>query len=118
MERKGKMLQLISSISPIQLVTTAIFGYWILWIFYARFFHPLRSVPGPFLASISRAWIVDKTGRGDMEYTQRALHKKYGMLIRTASDGGLNCFTQYFLSFLGYLVRIAPNEIPTRMRSR
>ena len=48
------------------------------WIVYCRYFHPLHAIPGPFLASISRAWIVFKTASGDMEHTQRALHKKHG----------------------------------------
>jgi hypothetical protein len=48
------------------------------WLIYCRFFHPLRSIPGPFLASASRLWVVLNTAKGDMEHTQRALHKKYG----------------------------------------
>lgn len=77
-KKLGKMTLLISS-NFLQLVVTALSVYWAGWIIYCRFFHPLRSIPGPFLASISRVWIVYKTGRGDMEYTQRALHKKYGI---------------------------------------
>ena len=49
------------------------------WIIYCRLFHPLRAIPGPFLASISRTWVVFKTWRGDMEHTQRALHAKHGI---------------------------------------
>ncbi|KAH7306139.1 cytochrome P450 [Rhexocercosporidium sp. MPI-PUGE-AT-0058] len=56
------------------------------WITYRRYFHPLRSVPGPFLASVTRLWIVFVTARGDMEKTQRALHKKHGYLIRIAPN--------------------------------
>lgn len=60
---------------------TAIFTlviYSLGWIIYCRYFHPLRSIPGPFLASISRVWVVFRTATGDMELTQRALHKKHG----------------------------------------
>ncbi|EPE33442.1 Cytochrome P450 [Glarea lozoyensis ATCC 20868] len=56
------------------------------WIIYCRYFHPLRSVPGPFLASISRSWIVFNTASGRMEHTQRRLHKKYGQLVRIAPN--------------------------------
>jgi len=52
--------------------------YLVGWIIYCLYLHPLRSIPGPFLASISRAWIVFKTWTGDMEHTQRALHNKHG----------------------------------------
>ena len=62
----------------IQTLLAAIFAYLLGWIVYCRYFHPLCSIPGPFLASISRAWIVLKTMTGDMEHTQRALHKKHG----------------------------------------
>ena len=70
------MLPQLSFLS--QVIAYLIGLYLISWIVYCRFFHPLRSVPGPFLASISRAWIVYKTAMGDMEHTQRALHRKHG----------------------------------------
>ena len=50
------------------------------WIVYACFFHPLRKVPGPFLASVSRIWIIWNVTRADCEKTQRRLHAQYGML--------------------------------------
>lgn len=62
----------------VQTLASASGLYLIGWIIYCRYFHPLRFIPGPFLASISRGWIVFKTARGDMEHTQRALHKKHG----------------------------------------
>ena len=49
------------------------------WIIYCRLFHPLRAIPGPYLASISRLWVVFKIWRGDMEHTQRTLHAKHGI---------------------------------------
>ncbi|KAL8723382.1 MAG: hypothetical protein Q9225_000298 [Loekoesia sp. 1 TL-2023] len=70
----------------IQTAVAAVIIYEVGWIIYCRFFHPLRSIPGPFLASTSRAWIVFKTAAGDMEHTQRALHKKHGYLVRIAPN--------------------------------
>ena len=61
-------------------------AYWLLWIIYARWFHPLRNVPGPWLASVSRLWILYVTWRGDMDHVQRELHQKYGSLIRVAPN--------------------------------
>ena len=69
---------LFGNLSPTQTAVTVISIYLVGWVIYCRYFHPLRSIPGPYLASISRAWIVYKTLRGDMEHTQRALHKKHG----------------------------------------
>jgi len=67
--------------SPAILVT-----YWVCWIVYARQFHPLRRIPGPWLASVSRLWYMQQIARGDMEYTQRRLHQQYGPLIRIAPN--------------------------------
>lgn len=44
--------------------------------------YPLRGIPGPFLASFSYLWIfrTEKTGRS--AYIHRALHDRYGSLVR------------------------------------
>ena len=62
----------------IQTLPATVLAYLLGWIVYCRYFHPLRSIPGPFLASISRTWIVFKTMTADMEHTQRALHREHG----------------------------------------
>ncbi|KAL3471621.1 cytochrome P450 [Aspergillus californicus] len=53
---------------------------------HSHYFHPLRFVPGPFLASISRLWIVAIAHEEDMEQFQRELHKQYGPLVRIAPN--------------------------------
>jgi len=45
---------------------------------YKRFLHPYSNIPGPFWASISRAWYIQQINRGDMDKTTKALHKQYG----------------------------------------
>lgn len=46
-------------------------------------FHPLASYPGPFAARISKFWAAYNTfTRGDMHRTLRALHEKYGEVVR------------------------------------
>ncbi|RDL41768.1 uncharacterized protein BP5553_01747 [Venustampulla echinocandica] len=72
---------LILVLLPISLVT-----YALCWIIYVRTLHPLSKIPGPFWASVSRVWIVQKLYRGDMEQTQRTLHAKYGPLVRIAPN--------------------------------
>ena len=69
---------LFDTLFLLQTALVAVSIYLLGWVTYCRYFHPLCSIPGPYLASISRAWIVFKTMTGDMEHTQRALHKKHG----------------------------------------
>jgi hypothetical protein len=54
-------------------------GYCLVWIVYARRFHSLAKFPGPFLASITRLWLVIDVARGRSEETQRRLHRIYGL---------------------------------------
>ena len=61
-------------------------GYWSLWIVYTRTLHPLASVPGPFWASITRLWYMYRIYVGDMHHVQRALHEKYGPVVRIAPN--------------------------------
>ncbi|KAH7126509.1 cytochrome P450 [Dactylonectria estremocensis] len=60
--------------------------YWGVWIIYARCFHPLAQYPGPFLASISRSWVMIQILRAKSEMTQRELHAKLGPIIRIAPN--------------------------------
>jgi hypothetical protein len=49
------------------------------WVFYQRFLSPLAGVPGPFWASISRLWYLQRMNAGDMHHYTKKLHKKYGL---------------------------------------
>ncbi|CAI7666032.1 unnamed protein product [Penicillium manginii] len=60
--------------------------YWTGWIVYTRVFHPLARFPGPFWASVSRAWIVRSVIRGNPHETQRLLHARYGHIVRIAPN--------------------------------
>lgn len=60
--------------------------YWIGWVVYARTLHPLSKIPGPFLATVSRLWYMLKIWTEDVEKDERALHEKYGPLVRLAPD--------------------------------
>lgn len=59
-------------------VIVVLVGYYVSWIFYARFFHPYARIPGPFLASISRLWLVRAVRGGKAHVITRELHEKYG----------------------------------------
>ncbi|KAJ5818475.1 Cytochrome P450 E-class group I [Penicillium riverlandense] len=60
--------------------------YWVGWIIYTRFFHPLARFPGPFWASVSRAWIVRSVSGGNPHGIQRELHAQYGPIVRIAPN--------------------------------
>ena len=83
----------------------ATIAYWFIWSVYSRFFHPLSRYPGPFLASISRAWLVSQGAGARAEETQRELHAKYGNEDCTMQSRILLLIGQ------GSIVRIAPNEV-------
>ncbi|KAL4881002.1 cytochrome P450 [Aspergillus karnatakaensis] len=74
-------LALLAQWAVIGLVT-----YWVAWIFYARWLHPLARFPGPFWASVSRVWTVLHVLPGDAEKTQKKLHEKYGPIVRIAPN--------------------------------
>lgn len=76
-------MQLLLSVEILGTLTVA---YALSWIIYVRFLHPLRHIPGPFWASITRLWMVYRIRQGDMEVVQRKLHAQYGPLVRIAPD--------------------------------
>ncbi|KAK7452906.1 hypothetical protein Landi51_03901 [Colletotrichum acutatum] len=50
------------------------------------FFHPLSSVPGPWLARFSEAWRSHKYFRGTWHQDIVLLHRKYGNVVRIAPN--------------------------------
>ncbi|RAH70080.1 cytochrome P450 [Aspergillus aculeatinus CBS 121060] len=114
-------LRSLSTLQLFQLATVGLIIYEASWIIYCRFFHPLRSIPRPFLASVSRIWIVYHTATGRMEHTQRALHKRYGYMVRIAPDE-VACSDPQAIKVIYstkrdyaksefYDIRAAPNEV-------
>jgi hypothetical protein len=47
---------------------------------------PLRAVPGPLPARVSRLWFLFKIYQGNFERTNIALHEKYGPIVRIAPN--------------------------------
>lgn len=70
----------------LEILGLLVLGYSLVWIIYVRLFHPLKHIPGPFWASVSRLWMVHRIRQGDMEVVQRKLHERYGPLVRIAPD--------------------------------
>ncbi|KAI0201182.1 cytochrome P450 [Astrocystis sublimbata] len=53
---------------------------------YKRYASPLRSIPGPFLASCSRLWKVKSAMSENSQWEHINLHKKYGPVVRIAPN--------------------------------
>lgn len=53
---------------PFASVAAILVTYWVGWIIYARNFHPLSKVPGPWLASVSRIWYMRQIATGESMY--------------------------------------------------
>lgn len=58
----------------------------ILLFLYKSLTSPLRSVPGPFLARFGRFWYFWRVYLQHWEHEDIALHRKYGPVVRVASD--------------------------------
>ena len=56
------------------------------FIIYQRFFHPLASFPGPFLASLTDLWQVHQFLTLKQPYHLTELHEKYGKFVRYGPD--------------------------------
>ena len=54
--------------------------------FYNIFLHPLRNIPGPTLAKISKAWSRYGNLKGQKSHRIHAAHLKYGSVVRVAPN--------------------------------
>ncbi|PSN68694.1 cytochrome P450 [Corynespora cassiicola Philippines] len=68
------------------IVSISFITYYIVWITYARTLHPLAKIPGPLWPAVSRTWLMYRMYAGDMEIASRALHERYGPLVRIAPN--------------------------------
>jgi Cytochrome P450 len=58
----------------------------IVHLLYVRYFHPLSSIPGPFLASITRLWLIQATLTLRRHSIEADLHEKYGSIVRISPN--------------------------------
>ncbi|KAF2247826.1 hypothetical protein BU26DRAFT_386762, partial [Trematosphaeria pertusa] len=59
---------------------------WVVNNLYQCYLHPLRGVPGPFLAKFSQAWRNIRYFRGSWHDDILGLHQKYGNVVRIAPN--------------------------------
>ncbi|KAH7137049.1 cytochrome P450 [Dactylonectria estremocensis] len=55
-------------------------------IFYRLYLHPLRRVPGPFLARITELWRTTKYAKGNWHQDILNLHNTYGPVVRVSPN--------------------------------
>jgi hypothetical protein len=64
----------------------------VLWVsaklIYNVYFHPLRAVPGPFSAKLSRWWLFRLEMRGNPHPNIMELHRQYGKSASAVFRGG------------------------------
>ena len=73
-----KALSLSGILLLLSLVLTAAVGKRL----YTAYTSPLRDIPGPWLARVTRFWLAKAIARGDFEKTNIKLHQKYGIIPR------------------------------------
>jgi hypothetical protein len=74
------------------------------WVLYQRCLSPLKDIPGPWLASVTRYWQFGKTLNGYWHEEIVKLHDKYGR-------SSFPIVVKYNSCIRGEVVRIAPNEV-------
>ena len=59
-----------------------VFTALVVYVGYYKIWSSLAGIPGPFFASLSRAWLVFHSLSGDMHRETVRLHEKHGSLVR------------------------------------
>jgi len=77
--------------SATSLGLSSLLAYLIYITIYRIFFHPLRNVPGPFLARLSKLWLAWHVRKGQSHVHFPKLHARYGPIVRIAPDQVLVC---------------------------
>jgi hypothetical protein len=55
-------------------------------LFYLRYLHPYRDIPGPLLATISPLWRLQRALDGTLHHDITTAHRKYGKIFRISPD--------------------------------
>ncbi|KAH7355744.1 cytochrome P450 [Pyrenochaeta sp. MPI-SDFR-AT-0127] len=61
-------------------------AYFVCWVVYSIFYHPLRNVPGPFAAKFTELWRTRRYFLGGWHDDILELHRKYGPVVRLAPN--------------------------------
>jgi hypothetical protein len=73
----------------------------LLYALYTRYATPLRKIPGPILASITKLWIVKQQRTFLRHFVDMDLHKRYGTIVRIAPNEVMVPSPQAFRTIYG-----------------
>lgn len=73
-------------LSLIKGVLAALLVLRILYALFTRLFSPLRHVPGPVAARFTKLWYVYRMAKGQFQYENIELHRRYGPVVRIAPN--------------------------------
>ncbi|KAK3712159.1 hypothetical protein LTR37_009250 [Vermiconidia calcicola] len=62
---------------------TGVYGSLLVW---RAFFNPLNKFPGPWAARLGNLWFTSKLTKADAYHKMKALHDKYGRIVRIGSN--------------------------------
>ncbi|TFY77029.1 hypothetical protein EWM64_g6981, partial [Hericium alpestre] len=77
-------LAMLNTYSPLLLLCPA--AYAVAICIYRLYFHPLRSIPGPWYAAISHLWLRPFSSELQQTFAIHSLVKKYGPIVRIAPN--------------------------------
>ena len=83
----------------------------LLYVLYTRYATPLRKIPGPFVASITKLWILQKTRTYKRHWADIDLRKKYGPVVRVGPSEVLVTGTQALKSIYGRVAEKSKYEM-------
>lgn len=101
------------------------------YIGYQRAFHPLARYPGPFWASLTNLWSLSLSTKGDWPRQLRALHARYGPVVRIAPNEvaidkpeaiaaicKLHSYMNVPLTYIAYFALHLPSSVARWSKSR
>ncbi|UKZ82890.1 hypothetical protein TrVFT333_010690 [Trichoderma virens FT-333] len=80
------LIQILSVTSVVSTLSVLLITGLFIRILQNRVFHPLRSVPGPWLNSLSELPAAIALVKGDQHLYYKSLHEKYGLVVRVSPN--------------------------------
>lgn len=73
-------------ISTLALSGSWLFGVYASMLFWRAFLNPLNRFPGPWAARMGNFWFTFQLGKADAYYKLKAMHDRYGRIVRIGSN--------------------------------
>lgn len=76
----------VSDVLSPSILIPSVLSIFVSLVAYRLFFHPLKNVPGPFLARITELWRTSKYFKGTWHTDILELHRRYGSVVRISPN--------------------------------